>query len=746
MPSPHPSAAGLLPSPHSGSGGGATARPPIMKRHSSQQSHGSGKHGIVSPGSAGEHHQPLRHHVKPVRKTKIVLPRNNSSARNLAKMGRHASEGGDGRKHSRQKSQDAESGGGGGGEGIRLPGSLDESSRPPMRRNLTSSNLPRNTSHTKLKKNLSHGQLARIGSGRNLQGMAHAKGPPSPGLKGKGRKKKSLDAGYPEKDLHEQEMEIARQQQAAKDGPRRVGFAVGDGNDSSDEEDGLQMEGSGLQEDEWTDQSASASPATTRQNTANNSRRPSISADKPPDKSKLGAAVAVADMQQPHYQQSQPLAQQEQADVQQSAPEADGTPPDSYKSGSDEDEKDPPSPKSAPHSHKAKLAEPENWRERVMAPIPSASQRASASKSLLNAAKDHPNPFTKQLLNRSNHNPAPALVSNVSAMDESRSARASPAASMRSSRSNMADQPPDHEGELVSRFIPSASHPTTSSGGNTTMNTPKVGSYQTPESEGSLAAQHRAERPVAASHAPTSPGSTISGSSGAATPAMLRSRTELRMANERAMAEIEGSGKAQLMIPAHRFDRRNESLKSYLNIAALGGDGRGGFSRETGLPYGPEIFEGRFKAVNTELKVVQRFRDPLGESLSRLQRCEGGRFKELRGQKAESKANKMPISKSAVGLNTQASMLGKSASPPLKSASPAKSAMMASKSATNMARGAAGGAGSEGKKGGSGRVKFSTASPETREVERSATSAGGEDLTGADAIARQLWDAASGRA
>lgn len=729
MPSPHPSAAGLLPSPQSASG--AVGRPPLMKRHSSQQSHGSGRHAALSPGSAGEHHQPLRHHVKPVRKTKIVLPRNNSSARNLAKLARHGSDqhaqnGNEAHRHSRQRSHES-------GEGIRLPGSLDES-KPVMRRNLTSSNLPRNQSHTKLKKNLSHGQLARIGSGRNLQGLT-AKGPPSPGLKGKGKKKRSLDAGYPEKDLHEQEMEIARQQQEAKEGPRRVGFAVGDGNDSSDEDDGLEMEGSGMQEDEWTDQSASASPATTRQNTANNSRRPSVTAEKPPDKSHLRESFTARDVQQPHYQHSQaPLPPA----VQPSAPEADGTPPGSHASGSDEE--DPPSPRSMPHSQKneqtSRLPPPsEPISEAVQFQPPPPSQSTATPKSLLHGAKDHPSPFTKQLLDRNNHNPAPALVSNVSAMDESRSARGSPAASMRSTRSNVADHNPDVEDELVSRFIPSASHPSTNSGGNTTANTPKIGSYQTPDSERSLYARG-GDRSVATSHPPTSPGSTISGSSGAATPAMLRSRTELRMANDRAMAEIEGSGKPQLMIPAHRFDRRNESLKSYLNVAALGGDGRGGGIAATGLPYGPEIFEGRFKAINTELKVVQRFRDPLGESLARLQKMDGARFRELRGKKSEQpRAEKMPISKSAVGLSKQGSRVEGSSPPGLgaKSASPAKSAMMQSKSATNVTRA-----------GGSGRVKFTTAPPETREVDRPEEEAGGL-LEGVDALAKQIWGPSSKR-
>lgn len=102
-----------MPSPSPGS------RPSLPKRHSSG---GSGKYGVVSPGSAGEY-QPLRH-VKPTRHAKIVLPRNHSSARNLAKLGRqaqanHAVEDGRRRSGQIQKSHEGDS-------EIRLPGSLDE--------------------------------------------------------------------------------------------------------------------------------------------------------------------------------------------------------------------------------------------------------------------------------------------------------------------------------------------------------------------------------------------------------------------------------------------------------------------------------------------------------------------------------------------------------------------------------------------------------------------------------------------
>src|ERR1700761_2890531 len=92
-------------SPHSS----GQQKAPLMRRQSSQSSQTS-KHGVASPGSAGEH-QPLRHHVKAGRRTKIVLPRNHSSARDLAKLARqaqnhHTSD--EGRKYSGQRSHEGD--------------------------------------------------------------------------------------------------------------------------------------------------------------------------------------------------------------------------------------------------------------------------------------------------------------------------------------------------------------------------------------------------------------------------------------------------------------------------------------------------------------------------------------------------------------------------------------------------------------------------------------------------------------
>jgi hypothetical protein len=680
-----------------------------MRRESSQQSHNS-----KSPGSVGEQ-QPLRHTVKPARHTKIVLPRNHGSARNLQKLQRqtqqaqHAAE--DGRpKNSRQRSYD-------GDNEIRLPGSLDESRPAPMKRNMTAYQLPRNTSHTKLKKNLSHGQLTRLGSGKNLAAL-NAKAPLSPGLKGRKKRPKSADFGKTEKDLHEQEIELAQQiQERKQSGGKRVGFAVGSEGDS-DADDVPQMEGSGLQEDEWTDQSASASPFSTRQNTANNSRRASMILDKPPDKPTSHRAHLTAGDGQLR-QVSQEATSESKFASEQLKPigqngEVEGE-------SEDEDADEPPSPRSTPQVKKRGNGQ--------LTPSPhSSSHSHAAQRSPLHAAKDMPNyPGTHRILSRTPQNPAPALVSNVSALDVNHSNSASPAPSLRSSKSNLGEL----DDELVSRFIPSTSHPSTGSGGNTTVNTPgttpKDGNLQTPENDSSLNKIPRSKTKVqfGPNPAPISPDSTISGSSGAATPAVTRSRTELRMLTDKALAEREDAARFNPVIPPHVFDRNNVSLKSYTNLESLGGDGRGGLDPQTGLCLRPELFQGRFKAINTELKVVQRFRDPIAESIERLKKSQGSKFTELRRKKPtpseESALPRMPVNKSTPNLPKQGSRLSTSASPP-KSASPAKSALANS---TQMKRGSSQ----------RGRVTFSQ-EPEKQEVERQTH----EPQAGPDAIAKLYWD------
>lgn len=680
-----------------------------MRRQSSQSSQAS-KQGVASPGSGD---QPLRHPVKAARRTKIVLPRNHSSARDLAKLARqtqtHRASDEDGRK-ARQRSHEGDT-------EIRLPGSLDEAKAQPMRRNMTAYQLPRNTSHTKLKKNLSHGHLTRLGSGKNLAGLNErvTRGPPSPGLQQRKKRPKSADLTSLVKDMHEQEAGVAQERKQSQDAPKKVGFDVGSSGDSEDE--AANMEGSGLQEDEWTDQSGSASPYSTRQNTANNSRRASMTLDKPPDKRGLQDGLKSKTSEQLHHPPSN-LASEVKRE--QSNDEEEG-------SESESESDTPPSPRSQPHMHvhhhptrgDIKLEE---------APQQQEAQSQLQMRSPLHAAKEHPNPATRYLLGR-----RPSAVQAQLSMNEGESsAQASPAPSLRSSRSNIGEGPVDQEQEeLVSRFIPTASHPNVGSASGTTANTPKTGSFHTPENESTLSRQ-KLGTPKTSFQFPTpvSPGSTISGSSGAATPSLSRSRVEMRLMNEKAVADLEDAAARNPVIPPHVYDRRNESLKTYLNNTSLPRDGKKELGVNPNFNLGPELFQGRFKAVNVELKVVQRFRDPIAESVKRMERCKASNFSQLRGKRAatpqQQQPARMPISRSAVNLNRGPSNLATSMSPP-KSSSPVKPAITSAKSAANVRS-------PESRRG---KVKFSQTPPELHGPE-------GEQVEGgkaeADAVARMLWE------
>ncbi|EME89324.1 uncharacterized protein MYCFIDRAFT_193271 [Pseudocercospora fijiensis CIRAD86] len=737
------------PNPASGAASGAasasaTPRPSLMKRQSSQSSQSSVRlKDVVSPGS--DH--PLR--VKS-RHTKIVLPRNHSSARNLAKLNRQAQNvqaqaqaGDDGRKHSRQRSHEGDT-------EIRLPGSLDES-RPQMKRNLTAYQLPRNTSHAKLKKNLSHGQLTRLGSGRNLVAMASTahRAPPSPGLKGKSKRPKSAEIAGAGQELNVRQAEPRRRSQeerqtqqpeyARRASNKKVGFAVGSV-DSSDQEEVPEMEGSGLQEDEWTEESASASPYSTRQNTANNSRRASMNVERTVEKQTPGQLLGMKLSEQ--MQRNETTQQKSTAEV---------------NASSDSDEDEPPSPRSMarvrkaealkpkedvrrspqkppqndgrlterhepvrdemaltqtqphqvrePHSHPVEQTPPTAAISKTVPQIPFARAKdqpaGEAPKS--SQAKDYANPAARRLLS-SQKLAGPAVLSNVSALDDKHSQRGSPAPSMQSSRSNIGDGAADEDqDELVSRFMPSASHPSGDSGVNTAVGTPNKGGFHTPEEGHSYLSQHH-EKGFQVGL--ISPGSTVSGSSGATTPATGRSRTELRLLQEKALADMESRTDTKPHLPAWQYDRRNETLKSFMSSTTLGSSNRSLVNN--GLGMGPEIFQGRFRAVNTELRVVQKFRDPLGEAIARLKQCKGSKLSQRSSPQKPSAAG-LASSKSAVQLpaTQKASSLSKSASPP-KAAEPLKRTAQSSVSFA--------GGGSERQRA-KREVSFAGA-PQTREFQR----------------------------
>ncbi|KAL1586405.1 hypothetical protein WHR41_05350 [Cladosporium halotolerans] len=685
MPSASSPAPAMPSSPKASTG---SARPGLPKRHSSHSTSGQTRQAVrdaVSPGSHPEGQQALRHPVRSGKHARIVLPRNHSSGRNLAKMGR-AHEAAAQRQHQQPQNHHGRNRSHENDTEIRLPGSLDESTpvlqqqmqqqqRPAMRRNMTSYHLSRNQSHTKLKKNHSHGALQRLNSRGNLAALGGSgKAPPSPGLKGRSKRPKSADMSKwaLEKDLHEQEVELAQRLAEKRErggGPKKVGFAVGSSGDSADEE-AVDMDGHGMEEGDWTEESTSASPYSTRQNTANNSRRESVvqdrSAERVPVVVGKGALLPerLVQVERPEVQQEGHQSSVEENDEDEEKTETE----------TEEDDETPsprstvkPRPQAAgPTSQPAQ--EQRQQPQELQLPKQPISERQQPPKisqpprSPLHAAREHPNPTMPYLRNASGTLPAPAMTSNVNALDSSHSVRGSPATSTLSTGSASAGDA--EQQELVSRFIPSTSHPYTGSNPTTTQNTPKMSSFHTPEADSSMHRHNKNHsRHTSQQHPePISPGnSTISGSSGTATPALGRSRTELKMLQEKAMADIHSAVDRNPFIPAHVYDRRNESLKSYLNLAALSNAAaatNGGSvtptgtntlanSASTNLSLGPEIFQGRFKAVHTELRVVQKFRDPLAESLTRLRACKGSRLSRS-PQKVHAAA--LRTSKSAVSL------------------------------------------------------------------------------------------------
>ncbi|KAM0698961.1 hypothetical protein Q7P36_001005 [Cladosporium allicinum] len=651
------------------------ARPGLLKRHSSHSASVQGKQAArdtVSPGSQPETQQALRHTARNNKHARIILPRNHSSGRNLPKMARQqavVAQDSAQRQHGRNRSHENDT-------EIRLPGSLDESSpaqqqmqreqqRPAMRRNMTSVHLSRNASHTKLKKNLSHGQLQRLNSRGNLAAMGQPslRAPPSPGLKGKNKRPKSADTGKwaLEKDLHEQEVELALRiaQQKAR-GPKKVGFAVGSSGDSTGGEEAIEdMEDAGMEEGEWTEESTSASPYSTRQNTANNSRRTSSAQERVTDRALMAAATAKIANEAPHLvkveaaeQGPRPVVQEDQTaakvsseeeeedeDDEETATEEDDEVEDAPKSNSltfdpktnqnlslpaTQPRQEPPQQHIQPPQQHTQPSQQQTQQAQQPQQSKQPQKVSQVPRSPLHGAKEHPNPTIPLIRNISSNHMSPAMTSNVNAMDNSHSTDGSPAASTISARSTLAGD--GDQDELVSRFIPSTSHPGSNPPGN----------------------------------------STKSGSSGTATPSIGRSRIELKMLQEKAMAEIHSVVDRNPFIPAHVYDRRNESLKSYLNLAALNNTNTpipvatttNTLANSNNLSLGPEIFQGRFKAVHTELRVVQKFRDPLAESVARLRACKGSKLS-LRSSPQKLHAAALRTSKSAISLPASAAAAGK---------------------------------------------------------------------------------------
>ncbi|KAG9523106.1 hypothetical protein KCV07_g2773, partial [Aureobasidium melanogenum] len=224
-------------------------RPPLGNRHSSTSSHVS-----QSPSDSATkghhksaHHKPQRHVVSHHNR---MGSRNPSFHRSLSKIkiAQH-----DSRQHdddepptpkAKQQASVAS-------QSTLVPPSP---SRPNMRRNNTSVHLPRTHSHAGLKKNLSSGQLSRAAAGKTT---AHGR----------------TTTQHQRPDIRRAHTQPYKRSKSPAPKAGKVSFDVGD---DDDDDDGEEMEGV---DDQWTEESASASPSTTRDNTRNNTRQNSVVLD-----------------------------------------------------------------------------------------------------------------------------------------------------------------------------------------------------------------------------------------------------------------------------------------------------------------------------------------------------------------------------------------------------------------------------------------------------------------------------------
>ncbi|GAB7357538.1 hypothetical protein MBLNU459_g0057t1 [Dothideomycetes sp. NU459] len=227
-------------------------RPPLLQRHSSTSSHVS-QSPADSQGHRAAHHKPLKHVVGHGR-----MGRNPSFHRSLSKLKIPAANAQ--HHHNSQQPED---------DGPPTPRAKQHartqsigsatpltpvSPRPNMKRTNTSLALPRTNSHSALKKNHSSGQLQRLGSSKHIAHLKPAQRPAA----------QRANTQPPKK--HARSSPPADQQHAS------VRFDMGD----TEDDDGGEMEGV---DDQWTEESASASPNTTRDNTRSNTRQNSVILD-----------------------------------------------------------------------------------------------------------------------------------------------------------------------------------------------------------------------------------------------------------------------------------------------------------------------------------------------------------------------------------------------------------------------------------------------------------------------------------
>ncbi|CAD0083574.1 unnamed protein product [Aureobasidium vineae] len=528
-------------------------RPPLGHRHSSTSSHvsQSPSDSTTKAHHKSAHHKPQRHVVSHHNR---MGSRNPSFHRSLSKIKiqQHDSRQHDDDEPPTPKAKQQAS--------VASQSTLVPPSpaRPNMKRNNTSVHLPRNHSHAGLKKNLSSGQLSRLTAAKTT---AHGR----------------TTSQHQRPDIRRAHTQPYKRSKSPAPKASQVAFDVGD--DDDDDDDGEEMEGV---DDQWTEESASASPNTTRDNTRNNTRQNSVVLDP-----KLN----------PYARQ---LAEEEAA--------ADSSGSDTVGSRS------PPKPSKAPVSLTIRtkdFAAPQATP--TSAPQQQLQQKQPPTSSYnAQVAQQHmpdADAIARRLLERNSAlNAAPPRVSSVSALANPSPADPKSLLSLNAGQSVTGGS----NTPLVSRFISNDginSKDGTPADQSDFLQGPKghsrtISQAQTRKEQSDLYRNQSTPNFASQKQPPTPSGS------GAVTPdpALNQSRTQQKLWLQRGLSNIEASSQPHL--PGLLPTGRAQAMRT---------------------PHAGKQFE----FVDKEWAVVRRFQNPLDAGLERLRKMNGG---SLPGKPNKSKA------------------------------------------------------------------------------------------------------------
>lgn len=533
-------------------------RPSLTQRTSSTGSASVNPHSLSNASDTSSSHRPQQHrpqrHVVGGR-----LGARNTSFGNLSKLTARAGGAGDGhgpRGNRTHKVADV---------------ARSTSPRPGMKRNSTTGGAPRQASHSALKKNFSSGNLPRHGSSKALKNAARHGLAPLTKRTRSHQSDKSETSNMTADDEDEVEIEV---EQPSPPPPQpvpdrhTVRFDLGNGKDD--------------QEDDWTEESGTASPLTTRDHT----RQSSVSGEAGHLHPKVNVAEPVKYDSHVEFSQSEepPLSQRED----------------------DEDQQEKPVPTithaSTPY-HPSRPPDPDDITSRLLQGR--ASNLANAQVSNVSVIADHPPDSPAHDLSRSYVSPTPPVGSTPGR-------------------------------DLVSRFIHSNGASAVGTPASTFINTqgqlivngdkPAEGSAKRARFEPDTIKRNQSMPAMAAlkSKSPDSisPSSTLvakstdtmqSRKSGSRTPTDLPpSRTEQKLLLQRASSVIEPQKHLPAMLPrpgAPPLFGHQAGLA--LGSARLLGDGNANEMM-------PIQIQALFQEAGKEYSVIRRFRVPVGESLRRL--------------------------------------------------------------------------------------------------------------------------------